>query len=166
MPHPAYERGMTRRPLVDVPAGLRAAETSIAVPSSARPAVAALISSWEFKRRAGFETPSGAPAPEAEGILATRLLGIRFAEPVRVVWADASGFGYETRPGHPLYGEESFVLDGGVFTARSVSRPANAFWRLGTPALRMLQRSVFRRYIRIVRAQIAAPRGGHPGNPG
>jgi uncharacterized protein (UPF0548 family) len=62
-------------------------------------------------------------------VLATRLLGIRFAEPVR-----------------------------GVFTARSISRPAGWFWRLGTPALRMLQRSVFRRYIRIVRAEIAAVR--------
>lgn len=148
---------MTRHPLVRVPAGLRGAETSIAVPPTARDAVAALISSWEFKRRAGFETPGGTPAAEAEGILATRLLGIRFAEPVRVVWADATGFGYETRPGHPLYGEESFVLDDrGVFTARSISRPATWFWRLGTPALRMLQRSVFRRYIRIVRAEIAA----------
>jgi uncharacterized protein (UPF0548 family) len=159
MSHPAYERGMTRHPLSHVPAGLRGAETSISVPPAARDAVAALVSSWEFKRRAGFETPADAPTPDAEGVLATRLLGIRFAEPVRVVWADGSGFGYETRPGHPLYGEESFVLDDrGVFTARSVSRPAGWFWRLGTPALRTLQRSVFRRYIRIVRAEIAAVR--------
>ena len=159
MPFPAYERGMTRRPLVSVPDGLRGAERSVRVPAEARAAVAALISSWEFKRRAGFEVPSGAPSPGADGVLAKRLLGIRFAEPVRVVWADEHGFGYETRPGHPLYGEESFVLDEhGVFTARSVSCPSNWFWRCGTPALRLLQRSVFRRYMRIVEDAAGAVR--------
>ncbi|WP_054682845.1 DUF1990 family protein [Microbacterium sp. No. 7] len=156
---PPYPRGITRGPLTAVPAGLRAAECSVRVAPSAAPAVAALISSWEFKRRAGFETPAGAPEPGAEGVLATRLGGIRFAEPVRVVWAGEHGFGYETRPGHPLYGEESFAIDeDGVFTARSVSVPSTPFWRLGTPAIRLLQRDVFRRYQRIVRETAACAR--------
>lgn len=156
MPRPAYERGMTRHPLDVVPSGLRGSERSVAVPPVARPAVAALVSSWEFKRRAGFEVPGDRPAPGVEGTLAKRLLGIRFAEPVRVVWAEASGFGYETRPGHPIYGEESFVLgDDGVFTARSVSRPSTGTWRLLTPVLRMLQHRVFGSYIRIVEDEIS-----------
>lgn len=159
MPFPAYERGSTRRPLDAAPAGLRVTERSVPVPAEARAAVAELVSTWEFKRRVGFEVPSARPIPGIEGLLAKRMLGVRFAEPVRVVWAGTEGFGYETRPGHPLYGEESFVLDeGGVFTARSLSRPANLFWRLVSPALRILQLSVSRRYIHVVEAEIAAVR--------
>lgn len=153
---PAYERGMTHRPLAVIPPGLRGAERSVFVAAEARPAVAALVSSWEFKRRAGFEVPARRPAPGAEGVLAKRLLGIRFAEPIRVVWADERGFGYETRPGHPIYGEESFVLDDdGTFTARSVSRPSTWFWVLMTPALRILQRQASARYVRVVREEAA-----------
>ncbi len=122
------------------------------VPVSARARVLDLIGGWEFKRRAGFETPSGAPEPGVEGTLATRILGIRFVEPIRIVWADPTGFGYETRPGHPLHGEESFRLgEDGLFIARSLSRPATAIWWMLTPALRMLQLATHRRYIRIVR---------------
>lgn len=157
MPFPAYERGVTRHPLDAAPAGLRLTERSVFVPVHARAAVSALVSSWEFKRRAGFEVPALTPVVDVEGILAKRMLGIRFAEPVRVVWADGDGFGYETRPGHPLYGEESFVLDeDGVFTARSLSCPSSPFWRLVSPALRALQLSVSRAYIRIVESEIAA----------
>lgn len=157
MPFPAYERGATRHPLDAVPTGLRLTERSVFVPERARAAVAALVSSWEFKRRAGFDVPAEDPAADVEGILAKRMLGVRFAEPVRVVWAGREGFGYETRPGHPLYGEESFVLaDDGVFTARSLSCPSSLFWRLASPALRVLQLSVSRSYLRIVESEIAA----------
>lgn len=153
---PPYPRGLTRDPLASAPRGLRASERSVSVPAHARDAVAALVSSWEFKSRAGFETPSGRPVAGREGVLAKRVLGIRFAEPVRVVWADGSGFGYETRPGHPLYGEESFRLDGdGVFTARSVSRPATWPWRLAAPLLRVMQWRTHRRYVGIVQDCVA-----------
>ncbi len=152
---PRYERGLTRHPLADVPAGMRGAETSTVVPEHAVAAVAALITSWDFKRRVGFEAPAERPVEGQEGVLATTVLGVRFAEPIRVVWADEHGFGYETRPGHPIYGEESFVLEGGVFTARSVSRPSTWGWRMLTPVLRAMQRSVFRGYIRAVEDEIA-----------
>lgn len=151
MPLPPYPREITRRPVGGVPKGMRLEEHSLRVPVASRAQVSELIRGWELKRRAGFETPPGPPIPGDEGLLATRVLGIRFAEPVRVVWADASGFGYETRPGHPLHGEESFVLDpDGVFTARSVSCPSSLRWRLASPLLRLLQRSTHRRYVRIV----------------
>jgi uncharacterized protein (UPF0548 family) len=151
---PAYERGITRRPIDTIPRGMEASERSVVVWPEAQAAVAALVSSWEFKRRAGFEVPTGSPTPGSEGVLAKRLLGIRFAEPVRVVWADSSGFGYETRPGHPIYGEESFQLDdNGVFTARSVSRPSTPFWMLMSPLLRHLQHRTHAQYVRIVQAE-------------
>lgn len=152
---------MTRRPVVAAPEGMRVSENSTTVAPAARDAVAALVSTWEFKRRAGFEVPVGPVTPGQEGVLAKRLLGVRFAEPVRVVWADASGFGYETRPGHPIYGEESFQIDErGLFTARSVSRPSTWFWRILAPALRRMQRSTHARYVRIVQeaAEAATPR--------
>ncbi len=136
---------------------MRISEHSTVVDPAARDAVAALVSSWEFKRRAGFEVPDTAPAPGLEGTLAKRLFGVRFVEPVRIVWADESGFGYETRPGHPIYGEESFRIDeNGVFTARSISSPSTWFWSLLGPALRMVQRATHARYVQIVRDAAAA----------
>ncbi|MFF7292773.1 DUF1990 family protein [Microbacterium sp. NPDC008134] len=153
---PRYARGMTRHPIVDVPAGMRLSERSIAVAPEAQGAVRALIGSWEFKRRAGFDGPTAAPVAGNEGTLAKRVLGIRFTEPIRVVWADERGFGYETRPGHPIYGEESFVLDDGVFTARSISRPSTVVWWLLSPALRLMQRRTHARYTRIVAAEADA----------
>ncbi|PRB15487.1 DUF1990 family protein [Microbacterium sp. MYb62] len=150
---------MTRHPIASAPEGMRVSEHSTVVAPAERDAVAAVVRSWEFKRRAGFEVPADAPTPGLEGMLAKRLFGIRFVEPVRVVWADESGFGYETRPGHPIYGEESFRIDeGGVFTARSVSRPSTWFWRLLAPALRLVQRATHARYVRIVQAAAASSR--------
>lgn len=175
---PPYERGMTRHPIRDVPRGLRLSERSIAVAPEAGDAVRALIRSWEFKRRAGFDGPAAAPREGQEGALSTGVLGVRFVEPIRVVWADEHGFGYETRPGHPVYGEESFVLESGVFTARSLSRPSTLRWRLLSPALRFLQHRTHARYTRIVADEARAaldgvshtpPRRGRvgvrPGNP-
>jgi len=149
---PAYERGTTRTPIVDPPAGMRVQETSVSVPPHRRVAVAALVSSWELKRRVGFGAPEGVPVPGAEGTLSLRVLGVLFREPVRVVWAGEAGFGYETRRGHPLYGEESFELRDGVFTARSLSCPASPTWRLLGPLLRALQRRAMAGYLREVTA--------------
>jgi uncharacterized protein (UPF0548 family) len=157
VPLPAYERGITRHPVATPPQGMRIAEHSTVIDPAARDAVAALVRSWEFKRRAGFEVPPEEPMPGLEGVLAKRVLGIRFVEPVRIVWADGSGFGYETRPGHPIYGEESFRIDErGVFTARSVSCPATSLWRVLGPALRLVQRATHARYVKIVQAEAAA----------
>lgn len=151
---PRYERGLTRHPLHDVPKRMRGAQRSVAVPEYAQERVAALITSWDFKRRAGFEAPGDDPFAEQEGRLGKTVLGIHFAEPIRVVWAGRHGFGYETRPGHPIYGEESFVLENGRFTARSISRPSTLRWWLLTPVLRVMQRRVFRRYISSVESEI------------
>ncbi|WP_314647874.1 DUF1990 family protein [uncultured Microbacterium sp.] len=163
---PPYERGMTRHPITEVPAGMRLSERSIAVAPEAQDAVRALIRSWEFKRRAGFDGPTAVPVAGAEGVLAKRVLGIRFSEPIRVVWADERGFGYETRRGHPIYGEESFVLEHGVFTARSISRPSTLVWWLLSPALRLMQNRTHARYTRVVAAEADAALGWsvRPGN--
>lgn len=92
------------------------------------------------------------------GDSAVLLLGVgvlSLREPVRVIAVvdepDRRGFSYGTLPGHPLSGEESFVVerrgDGSVWlTIRSVSRPASPLWWLLLPAMRLAQLWFLSRY--------------------
>lgn len=138
-------------------ARMRVETREVQVPEAGREAVAALVSSWEFKRRAGFATPAGAPVAGEDGVLSKRMFGIRFSEPIQVIWADARGFGYRAMPGHPLIGEESFLVDEqGVFRTRAASRPASLRWWLVYPVLRFVQWTTHRRYVRIVLAEAEA----------
>ncbi|MGV8876158.1 MAG: DUF1990 family protein [Rhodoglobus sp.] len=134
------------------------------------------ILSWGVKRRSGFGVtllPRNAAdalidlSHDAEGLPRVRLgdtiiLSIgrgRFTahEPVRVVYVidelSLAGFAYGTLEGHPLRGEESFMLerrddDSVWMTVRSFSRPASAKWMLLSPVLRVLQYLVVGRYLR------------------
>ncbi len=151
MPQRPFAPGITRHPVAEAPAGYRLVERSVPVPAEAQERVGRLVGTWGFKAHAGFEVPATPPRPGEDGVLALRLCGIRFVEPVRMLWAGEQGFGYETLPGHPLDGEESFVLDGGLFTVRSLSRPATRGWRMLTPALRIVQHRSVRRYLEAVR---------------
>ncbi len=63
-----------------------------------------------------------------------------------------AGFAYGTLPGHPESGEEAFLVsldhdDTVTVTIRAFSRPANWFWRLGSPFLRITQEVYTRRYL-------------------
>lgn len=92
------------------------------------------------------------------GDSAVLLLGWRalsFREPVRVVAVidepNRRGFAYGTLPGHPLSGEELFVVerrdDESVWlTIRSLSRPAAAGWWIALPLLRLAQAIFTSRY--------------------
>lgn len=119
-----------------VPTGRRAYERSVPVGrgeecwSQAR---AALLS-WGVKTRSGFAV-----------------------EPARVVAVvdrpDRCGFAYGTLEGHPVSGEEAFVLhrgDDGVvrLTLRSVTARGSGPWRLAFPAVLVAQRWYRRRYAR------------------
>jgi len=82
-------------------------------------------------------------------------LGIRF--PVRVIYVvdepGRRGFAYGTLPGHPVRGEEAWVVeqrdDGSVWiTVRAFSRPASRRWWAVYPALRVMQEYYTRRYLR------------------
>jgi len=88
-------------------------------------------------------------------LLGWRALSIR--EPVRVVTVidepTRKGFAYGTLPGHPLSGEESFVVerrddDSVWLTIRSISRPGGPGWWLLLPAIRLVQRGFLSRYLR------------------
>lgn len=85
--------------------------------------------------------------------LGWRALGIR--EPVRVLSVidepTRRGFSYGTLPGHPLCGEESFLVERRAddtvwLTIRSISRAGGPGWRLLIPAIRLAQLWFLSRY--------------------
>ena len=80
----------------------------------------------------------------------------RLRAPARVIYVidepRRRGFAYGTLAGHPEQGEEAFIVeqteDGSVwFELRAFSRPANLFWRLGTPVGRIVEAYFTRRYL-------------------
>lgn len=101
------------------------------------------------------------------------LLGIPFGPfqvtaPARVVYVvddlNRKGFAYGTLPGHPESGEESFIVeqtdDGSVWLEISAfSRPANAFWWIVSPVLRLTQAYYTRRYFESLSGQLPAATG-------
>jgi Uncharacterized protein conserved in bacteria len=95
------------------------------------------------------------PGDSVVQMLGGRILGFR--EPVRVVTVidepTRKGFAYGTLPGHPLSGEESFLVerrddDSVWLTIRSISRPAGPGWWLLLPVIRLVQRGFLSRYER------------------
>ena len=89
--------------------------------------------------------------------LIARIGPLRIREPARVVQvvrtASTSGFAYGTRPGHPVRGEEAFIVrrsadDTVSLTLRSLTRPAPEWRRLLFPAALIAQRLYRRRYLR------------------
>ncbi|MDN6122474.1 MAG: DUF1990 domain-containing protein [Brevibacterium sp.] len=107
----------------------------------------------------GSNTGSGAPRVRAgqEPTIFVRLGPFRLPEPARVIEVFESetrrGFTYGTKPGHPITGEESFILihtpDDRVFLVlRSLSRAGMGIWRLGEPFVRLAQIIYRRRYSR------------------
>ncbi|MGW6172397.1 DUF1990 family protein [Arthrobacter sp. NPDC055138] len=114
---------------------------------------------WKVKTESGFSVDSRGPVRQGEKVLITAsLLGVSIEEPVEVVavvkTADRVGFAYRTLPGHPVNGEEAFIVhrDGGgevQFTVRSLTRAApQQPWRTLYPLLQIAQRFARRRYLR------------------
>lgn len=113
---------------------------------------------FEVQTRGGFRSV------ERDGddlLLCGRLLGIiPVAFPVRLVYEvdepQRVGFAYGTRSGHPLSGEESFIIDylpdGDVtLTITHFSRPSTPMWRVLGPMVRLAQRRYNRRYLDALR---------------
>ncbi len=122
-------------------------------------AAAAAVLEWGTKRRSGFRvSPAGRVSVGADYRITAGWGPARVHEPVRVVdvvdTADRAGFAYGTLSGHPVSGEEAFVVhrdaDGNVyFTLRSLTRQApRGPWRMAFPLLLIVQRYFRRRYLR------------------
>lgn len=171
MPYPRVGATRDAAVLTDAPAGFRARERTVAIGADdGRWEFASReVLRWGVKTRAGFEVRAapGAPARSAAPAIAPVTPGetaeVRFRlpffvlrEPVRVVWVDdephRAGFGYGTLPGHPLVGEEAFIVergDDGViwFTVRAFAHPAPR-WKVLAPALSIARGIMVRRYLR------------------
>lgn len=116
------------------------------------------VLSWAVKTRSGFDVSTAEPVAAGQRLHVTaRVLGVTVVEPIEVVTvvdsATRTGFAYRTRKGHPIDGEEAFVVHregGAVFlTVRSLSRPARTRgWRMLYPLLLVAQAVAHRRYLR------------------
>lgn len=90
--------------------------------------------------------------------------GMSVRVPVEVVkvvnLADRVGFAYRTLRGHPISGEEAFIVhrDNGLvmLTIRSLTSPGHQLrWKLLYPVLLIAQKVARRRYIRALRLRAA-----------
>ncbi|PYY43407.1 DUF1990 domain-containing protein [Curtobacterium sp. MCPF17_046] len=107
-------------------------------------------------------TPDGTPLVTAgtTATLTMHAFGQTVHAPVRVVAIiderDRKGFAYGTLEGHPLSGEESFVVertpDGSVWLqVRQFSQPASRKWRFVAPLVRRQQRVMAEKYLAALR---------------
>lgn len=113
---------------------------------------------WRVKTASGFDVDTMGPvSPGDRVVVRARMLGFTVVEPVEVVAVvqepDRSGFSYRTMPGHPVDGEEAFIVhrrgDDVHLTIRSLTRAApRQPWRVLYPLLLVAQRVVRRRYRR------------------
>ena len=112
---------------------------------------------WRVKTASGFTVDS--PDPVSRGdrlVISARLFNMTIFEPVEVLDVveelDRVGFAYRTLPGHPVNGEEAFIVHrrGGEvrITVRSLTRAApQQPWRALYPLLKIAQRVSRRRYL-------------------
>lgn len=116
---------------------------------------------WRVKTASGFKVDSVGPASAGDRVIVTaRLLKMTVVEPVEVVAvvqeSNRVGFAYRTLPGHPVSGEEAFIVhrhgNEVRLTVRSLTRAApQQPWRALYPLLRIAQLIVRKRYLRSLR---------------
>jgi uncharacterized protein (UPF0548 family) len=144
------------------PAGARRYEQTVPIPIPWLDA-RSLLMQWAVKTRSGFDVGvHGAPpvVREGENLWLRLAIGpVAVREPIRVVTVVDDevrcGFSYGTLDGHPVSGEEAFIVHRAtadspvLFTLRSLTRPApRGFWPYTFPMLLVAQRFFRRRYLR------------------
>lgn len=120
---------------------------------------ASAVLDWQVKTRSGFTveplTNDLRATENADYRLAARFGPVIIHEPVRVVAVvdqpARCGFSYGTLDGHPVSGEEAFIVhrapDGEVWlTLRSLTRASRGRWRWAFPILLIAQKYYRRRY--------------------
>ena len=149
------------RPDADAPRGMRSREQRIRLGEGdvIWQRAVAVVSGWAIKKQLHFTID-----PDDETVALGRDYDTRFGfgairllEPVRIVWTedegDRRGFGYGTREGHPITGEECFLVErdprGTVWLiVRTVSRISRGRWILLWPGIRIMQPYFQRSYAR------------------
>ncbi|RKS71530.1 uncharacterized protein (UPF0548 family) [Motilibacter peucedani] len=147
------------------PRGYRRFERSVLVGrgSDSWERASSLLIAWGVKTRSGFAVEPAPAAPVSTGSrvwLVARIGVVRVREPVVVVAVvdepGRRGFAYGTLEGHPVAGEEAFVLhrasDGTVWlTLRSLTRAATGPRCALLPVALLAQRFYRWRYLRALR---------------
>lgn len=149
------------------PTGFRAYERSVIIGhgDATWRAARASVMTWGIKTSSGFEVhPAQGGSPHVQQgtdyTLIARLGPLHIREPATVVAVvdheTRAGFAYGTRTGHPVSGEEAFILtrdtSGRVWlTLRSLTRPAVGPWRILFPLILIAQRWYRFRYLRALR---------------
>jgi len=116
---------------------------------------------WGVKTRSGFRVPDAHEVIPGERLQITAGIGpVSVREPVEVRQVIREphrvGFSYVGLPGHPVRGEEAFIVhrrgEDVYLTIRSLTAPASrGFWRFVYPMLRAAQLFARRRYWRALR---------------
>lgn len=183
-PEPGYPgRGATRDGPGAWPEGFRRLRVSVPVGRGEDDFAAAgeALATWRMHRAMGVRIGTEAPRA-ARGVDVLVGLGVgplRVHAPCRLVWTEdgprRTGWAYGTLPGHPVRGEEAFLVvrkeSGAVrLEVRAFSRPEAGFTVAMGPLLPLFQRSyalwcglVLRR---LVRAERRARRGRGNGGQG
>lgn len=148
------------------PAGWRAYERTVHLGSGAElwDAASAAVLSWGVKTRSGFAVvpPVGTGRAARRGHrrwLVARIGPLRVREPVEVVATVSTetraALAYGTLDGHPVSGEEAFIVhrddDGVRLTLRSLTHAGWGLWRVAFPLILIAQRVYRRRYLRALR---------------
>ncbi|MFG3257671.1 DUF1990 family protein [Streptomyces sp. NPDC048172] len=141
--------------------GLRV-RTRLGTGDAAFRAASRALMTWTLHQRMGVRmTPDAARA--AVGVRVGVGLGVgplRVGGPCRVVWTaeerDEAGWAYGTLPGHPVRGEEAFLVsrdaDGAVWlTVCAYSGPVAWWARAAGPLVPVFQRAYARRCGRVLR---------------
>jgi uncharacterized protein (UPF0548 family) len=132
-------------------------------------AAAEAVLHWRAQRVLGVRVePADQPAREGAEVRVRLGFGpVALSAPARVVYVvdepRRRGFAYGSLPGHPLRGEEAFVVHleaGGsvVFTVTAYSRAGSLLTRLAGPVLPLFQRVMARRYLRAIERAVQSTR--------
>jgi len=117
------------------------------------------VLTWKVKSRSGFtvESPHVGPARQGDRLWLIAGAGpLTVREPIEVIAVvqteDRCGLAYGTLDGHPVSGEEAFIVSrdpsGAVrLTIRSLSTPGKGVWRAAWPVVRLAQHAYRRRYL-------------------
>jgi uncharacterized protein (UPF0548 family) len=149
------------------PDGWRAYEHTVRLGSGTElwNAASTAVLSWGIKTRSGFTVDplleAGRTAHQGERYwLVARIGPFRVREPVEIVATlathDRAALAYGTLEGHPVSGEEAFIVhrddDGNVsLTLRSLTRAGRGPWHGLFPLILVAQRVYRRRYLRALR---------------
>ncbi|PRA01462.1 DUF1990 domain-containing protein [Arthrobacter sp. MYb224] len=125
---------------------------------------------WGIKTRSGFSVIPALPVAVGQRpVIRVNLPGARILEPVEVIsvveTTQRVGFAYRTLAGHPVSGEECFVIEqrtgGNFLTIRSLTRPSDVQpWRGLFPLLRAAQLIARYRYFKALRTPGSSRAGG------